>query len=116
MTRITASATPGRSRSMLTNSWSAEPDGPNGSLGDEGRNPGIFRDERHLADDLVRTTSRKLPLGALGALNHSNRALDHDVEVLANLALGSDGLPVRVAAFLDQFCDPLDVLRRQVGE
>src|SRR6266498_2757242 len=94
----------------------AEPDRTDGTIGDERRDPWRFRDERHLPDDVARAAPRKLALGSLSALDHANRPLDHDVELLADFALGSDDLSIRVAALLDRLRDALEVRRRQIGE
>src|SRR5512132_3018817 len=94
----------------------AQPDRPDGTIGDERRDPGCLRDERHLPDDVARAAPRKLALRSLSALNHANRALDHNVELLADFALGSDDLAIGVAALLDQLRDALEDCRRQIGE
>src|SRR4029453_14136398 len=94
----------------------AEPDRPDGTIGDERGNPRTLRDGGHLPDGLARAAPRKLALGSLSALDHANRAFDHDVELLSDFALGSDDLAIGVATLFDQFRDTLEVRRRHIRE
>ena len=93
-----------------------DPDRPHDTVGDEGRDPGVTCDERHLADDVPRGTPGDLALAPIEIRHDADHPIGHHVELVPELPLACDRLPVGVPSLLSDLGDPLEVGRRQLGE
>ena len=80
--------------------------GPDVAFGNEGGDVRRSRDHRHLADDLSGATSGD---GLAVGTDDADGAVEQDVHLLAQLALGTDDVAVRVGVLLGDLGDTLQV-------